>query len=400
MSSKSAISLKGIAKKYQIYENPKDRLRSMLPWNKNKVFGHEFWALEDINLEITQGEVVGLIGRNGAGKSTLLQLICKTLSPSEGTLKIDGKVAALLELGSGFNPEFTGRENVFLAAAIAGMGKSEIASKYDEIVAFSEIEEFIDQPVKTYSSGMMVRLAFSVATSVNPDILVIDEALSVGDGAFARKSFSRIMNLKEAGTTILLCSHSMHQIEMLCSKVLWIDKGKIRSIGMPHKVITEYTEYLNKIAEKNSAPSQTTNSKNASMAKIKTIKLFCDNHEEEEPNLTCNENDLSIVIEFESDPTIPAPNIAVTFDTADFRMATSMTSLGEMEIVRAENGEGKVKVVFPKIQLLRGKYFISVYLMCEKCIFFYDSRPHLFVINVEQKSFEQGIFRMEREWYQ
>lgn len=224
MSSSFAIRAQHLGKAFQLYERPIDRLKQMLMRGRRRYY-KEFAALHDVSFELRKGEVLGLVGRNGAGKSTLLQLICGTLNPSAGQVAVQGRVAALLELGAGFNPDFTGQENIYLNASILGLSKAEIDARYDDIVEFSGIADFIHQPVKTYSSGMYVRLAFSIATSVDPDILVIDEALSVGDGAFARKSFDRIMRLKEKGATILFCSHSVYQIEALCTRALWLDKG-------------------------------------------------------------------------------------------------------------------------------------------------------------------------------
>jgi lipopolysaccharide transport system ATP-binding protein len=394
-----AIRLTGVSKKYHLYERPIDRLLAMAPWNTGKTLGKEFWALRDVDLEVAKGEVVGIIGRNGAGKSTLLQTICKTLSPSGGEVVVRGRVAALLELGSGFDPEFSGRENVYLSAAIAGLGRAETDALFDEIVEFAELGEFIDQSVKTYSSGMFVRLAFAVATSVSPDILVIDEALSVGDGAFARKSFDRIMKLKDGGCTILFCSHTMHQVETICSRVAWIDGGKIRSLGIPSFVIAEYVEELNKSssAGKKERFGAGTEAGGSLCAKITNVRFYCDDIEDI-VKIQSGKSDLRIEIRFSSDPSLPPPNVAITFDTADFRMATSATSYGEDEIPRDAEGNGRAEVTFPKIPLLRGKYFVSVYLMCEKCVHFYDSMPHKYEITVEQDSFEQGIFRVERRW--
>jgi len=181
-----------------------------------------------VSFEIAKGDVIGILGVNGAGKSTLLQLVCGTLTATHGEVLVKGRIAALLELGAGFNPEFTGRENVFMSAAIMGLTQDEVTARFEDIVEFSGIRDFIDQPVKTYSSGMYVRLAFSVATHVDPDILVIDEALSVGDGHFARKSFDRIMALKARGCTILFCSHSIYQLEALCQQALWLDQGQVK----------------------------------------------------------------------------------------------------------------------------------------------------------------------------
>ena len=225
-----AVSVRALRKVHHLYERPIDRLKQML-WKGSTQNYREFVALHDISFELPRGEVLGLVGRNGAGKSTLLQAVCGKLTPTSGTVAVRGRVAALLELGAGFNPEFTGRENIYLNAAVLGLKRGEIDERYDAIVDFSGIAAFIEQPVKTYSSGMYMRLAFAIATSVEPDILIIDEALSVGDGAFARKSFDRIMQLKNGGATILFCSHSTYQVEALCSRAIWLEAGRLKMIG-------------------------------------------------------------------------------------------------------------------------------------------------------------------------
>ena len=237
-----AVSVHNLSKRFFLYDKPIHRLYELLPFCKRR--GHEFVALDNISFELPRGQVLGLIGKNGAGKSTLLQLICGTLRPSSGSVTINGRVAALLELGAGFNPEFTGRENIYMNASILGLEQAEIDRRYDDIVIFSELQEFINQPVKTYSSGMYVRLAFAIATSVEPDILIIDEALSVGDGSFARKSFDRIMELKAAGATIIFCSHSMYHIEAICDHALWLERGRIVKTGKPETVARLYQESL------------------------------------------------------------------------------------------------------------------------------------------------------------
>lgn len=197
-----AMQATNLSKIYHLYKAPSDRLKQMIFRGKRNYF-EEYAALKNVSFELPKGEVLGVVGRNGAGKSTLLQLICGTLTPTSGELQINGRIAALLELGAGFNPQFTGRENIYLSATVMGIGQKEIDAKLEDIIDFSGVRPFIDQPVTTYSSGMYVRLAFSVAISVEPDILVIDEALSVGDGDFARRSFERIMKMRDEGKTIL-----------------------------------------------------------------------------------------------------------------------------------------------------------------------------------------------------
>jgi lipopolysaccharide transport system ATP-binding protein len=224
MSSEIVVGVKNLSKCYQIYAQPRDRLLQML-FRGRKQFYREFWALRDVSFEIRRGETVGIIGRNGSGKSTLLQMLCGTLTPTSGLVEVTGRVAALLELGAGFNPEFTGRENARMNMAILGMDAADIDARLDEVIRFAEIDDFVDQPVKTYSSGMYVRLAFSVAIHVDPDILVIDEALAVGDFAFQFKCLKRLKELSDSGVTILFVTHDIVQVQKLCSRVLYLRKG-------------------------------------------------------------------------------------------------------------------------------------------------------------------------------
>ncbi|MDO9041539.1 MAG: ABC transporter ATP-binding protein [Desulfocapsaceae bacterium] len=243
MSSEIAIKVDNLCKCYQIYDKPRDRLLQML-MRGHRQYYREFWALKDVSFEIKKGETLGIIGRNGCGKSTLLQMICGTLNPTSGDVQTNGRIAALLELGSGFNPEFTGRENIFMNAAVLGLSKEEIESRFEDIVAFADIGSFIEQPVKTYSSGMSVRLAFAVAINVNPQILVVDEALAVGDELFQRKCFSRIEQIKEGGATILFVSHSGATIVSLCDRAILLDSGEKISEGLPKHIVGNYQKML------------------------------------------------------------------------------------------------------------------------------------------------------------
>ncbi|MFK3608135.1 ABC transporter ATP-binding protein [Pseudomonas sp. AP19] len=238
-----AIRVSNLSKCFQIYSKPSDRLLQMLS-RGYKRFYREFWALKNVSFEIRKGETVGIVGRNGSGKSTLLQVICGTLNPTGGECVVNGSIAALLELGAGFNPEFTGRENVYSYAAILGLTEEQINARYTEIEAFAEIGAFIDQPVKTYSSGMFVRLAFAVSVAREPDILIVDEALAVGDDAFRRKCFARIETLRANGTTILFVSHAAAMVVELCDRALLLDNGELLFDGSPKETTALYNKLL------------------------------------------------------------------------------------------------------------------------------------------------------------
>jgi len=238
------ISVRNVSKMYTLYEHPQDRLKQSLFWHIGRNYGHPFWALRDVSFDIRRGETVGIIGRNGSGKSTLLQIIAGILQPTVGNVQITGRVAALLELGSGFNPEYTGRENIFFNAAILGLSRVEIENKYDEIVSFADIGKYIGQPVKLYSSGMFVRLAFAIQACMFPDILIVDEALSVGDEKFQRKCFDYIDQLRLNGCAILLVSHSMDVVEKFCSQALLLHEGKLHGTGKAKEIVDQYHALL------------------------------------------------------------------------------------------------------------------------------------------------------------
>lgn len=250
MSSEIAIKVESLSKCYPIYERPHDRLKQFVLPRLHRLAGiqprqyhREFWALRDMSFEVRKGETVGIIGRNGSGKSTLLQLICGTISPANGTVRTVGRIAALLELGSGFNPEFTGRENVYMNAAVLGLTRDEIDSRFSDISAFADIGEFIERPVKTYSSGMLMRLAFAVIAHVEAEILIIDEALSVGDAVFVQKCNRFLRQFLDRGTLIFV-SHSMQSVLELCDRAIWLAQGEMRMDGEAKEVVRHYSAFV------------------------------------------------------------------------------------------------------------------------------------------------------------
>lgn len=277
MSSKSAIRVQDLSKCYEIYAQPQDRLKQSIHPRLQRLLGRqprtyyrEFWALKDVSFEVDKGEAVGIIGRNGAGKSTLLQLVCGTLNPTCGSVEVEGTVSALLELGSGFNPEFTGRENVFVNAQILGLSREETLSRFDEIASFADIGEFMDQPVKIYSSGMMMRLAFAVQTAVDPTILIVDEALSVGDMFFQAKCMARINKLVDSGVALLFVSHDVGVVTQLCRRAILLQDGRVSAIGMAKSVVDEYMKL--ELEERNLASRALLQSRNTGKPELRTTE--------------------------------------------------------------------------------------------------------------------------------
>lgn len=302
-SNEIIIDVVNLSKRYEIYSTPRDRLKQLVfpalhnlfyrlhskfSTKTNRLpprYFREFWALHDISFQVCKGETVGIVGLNGSGKSTLLQLICSTLTPTAGNVKMKGRVAALLELGSGFNPEFTGRENVFLNGQVLGLRREEIENKFKAIEEFADIGDFIDQPVKTYSSGMVVRLAFSVAVHVEPEILVVDEALAVGDMTFQIKCFAHLRKLRESGTSILFVSHSLSTVRSFCDKAVYLVRGKCIAVGPANEVCRKYEldcikdKFLSSELEGANANSSGNILKESSeIISIETLRLLQRNH--------------------------------------------------------------------------------------------------------------------------
>ena len=246
-----AISVQNLSKCYQIYENPRDRLKQFvmprmhrIAGNKPKQYFNEFWALKDVSFEIKKGETIGIVGRNGSGKSTLLQMICGTLTPTSGSIQTNGRIAALLELGSGFNPEFTGRENVRMSCALLGLSTEEMEARFDEIASFADIGGFIEQPIKTYSSGMYVRLAFAVNIISRPEIMIVDEALAVGDMNFQAKCMTAMKHLQESGATVLFVSHDVGAVKSLCTRGIYLEHGVVQAVGRAPDIAEHYIRVM------------------------------------------------------------------------------------------------------------------------------------------------------------
>ena len=422
MSSEPAIRARGLGKRYALFERPTERLRQLL-WGGGMQGGREFWALRGADFEIARGEVVGVVGRNGAGKSTLLQLVCGTLTPTEGELRVRGRVSALLELGAGFNPEFSGVENVFLNGALMGLSRAQMEARLDGILAFADIGGFVHQPVKTYSSGMFVRLAFAVATSVEPDILVIDEALSVGDGAFARKSFDRIMGLKDRGATILFCSHAMYHVHALCARAMWLEGGRLRMLDAAARVTAAYEATLAEEStgqgkEADAAPAGHDQAQAlpasppapalpppAGSAALRGIVASVDGVEGPggagEPPLLARtgESTLALRVRFASDPALPSPSVAVGIEHASGTVVASAISVNDgVVLARDAQGHGEAVLRFERLPLLKGDYTLSVILACERGLHVYEIAQRVVALQVAQAGLEQGLVTLPHRW--
>lgn len=314
MKSDIAVSVEHLSKKYMIGKQKSDSLRGTLnslfsPKSKNNA--EEFWALKDVSFQINKGDVVGIVGRNGAGKSTLLKLLSQITKPTDGVIRINGRVSSLLEVGTGFHHELTGRENIFLNGTILGMTREEVKSKFDEIVAFSGIGDFIDTPVKYYSSGMYVRLAFAVAAHLEPEILIIDEVLAVGDADFQKKCLGKMQDVAGQGRTVLFVSHDIEAVQALCNKGILMEKGRIKEIGSIHDVLHTYSnvsEHATKVWDENSRPGD-------HVVKLNEVRLInTEKHSIQRADLD-EEVGIEIIYEVFKDNSYPTPNFHVYSST-------------------------------------------------------------------------------------
>lgn len=388
----SIIDLKNISKAYN------DRitsLRSALFNSKKLLHGVEY-ALRNINLTFYSGEVIGIIGDNGAGKTTLLKIICGVLKATQGEVHIYGKVASLLELGSGFNPNFTGRENSYLYASILGISKDAFRSKIHDIISFSGLEAVFDKPIRTYSSGMVARLAFSVATEVNPEILIIDEALSVGDARFRSKSFSRIKQLKESGITIIFCSHSLYQVELLSNRVLWLKEGKIKYFGEAKKAVAGYRDANTcKILDK--FPKHTKYKEGYGF--LEKINIYKNNlpYNPRKP-FTSEKDSLMIEVGYRVTDKHHSPSIAISFSLEKGPIICGIGSFQQGFVPIVKEGKGSISLLIKKVNLLKGTYFVNVNLMNEDGTVCLDAVKDSIKIKVMQESLTQGYFTLDHEW--
>lgn len=428
MSSEPLLRLQDAGKTYPVRRSPVRELATHLLGLPRQA-GHRA-ALEPINLEVRRGESVGIVGLNGAGKSTLLQLASGVLSPSSGTVHISGRVAALLELGSGFNPEATGRDNIYLYAATLGLARTTIEERLHGIIEFSGLRDFIDAPVKTYSSGMQVRLAFSVATSVDPDVLIVDEALSVGDGVFAKKSFDRIMALRERGTALLLSSHALFHVDLFCQRTLWLHQGRVRAWGDTKVVVPQYQEFLDQLSQAPSVPppGQAAPSEPATVGQVDEADAPSDpSHADQDPRTLVQaaqadlarllgatvelddqqasdmngQGGLSVLrarFEIQASPEEPSPRAAVVISSDSGRIiGTSVSPEGLFKPVDAQ-GRGTLAFSLTHLPLNHGRYRVGVYLLCSQARYVYVwSDPHVH-IQVGHQGPHQGPWLIPGQW--
>lgn len=403
MQTETMIEIQDLTKVYKIYDKPIDRLKESLSL-RHKQYSREFYALNGISLQICKGDSVGILGKNGSGKSTLLKIITGVLSPTNGLIKVNGKISALLELGAGFNPEYTGMENVYLNGTMMGYSKEDIDAKVDGILQFADIGEFINQPVKTYSSGMFARLAFAVAINVEPEILIIDEVLAVGDSRFQVKCIDKMKELKANGTTILFVSHATEQVKRFCNKAIWLKDGVVHMQGESSEIVDLYENYM-------------------------TFGDFVDNEgyilteksEFDKDTFIIPENPeqmaalVDIKINKESFHTFDTLKVTVTYDIYDeqiegFLLGVAIYTQDRKEYIfgpntfldkkQIPNTRGRHQVVYriSELALLKGNYMIDAGIFNHQGIVMLDYKTSAQYFEVKNPYFAEGFFYQKHDW--
>ena len=392
---KGTIEVRDLSKVYYLYDKPSDRIRETFSIRKKK-YSKEHYALKNINLKINKGESIGIVGTNGSGKSTLLKLVTGVVTPTTGTIKTDGKIAALLELGAGFNPEYTGIENIYLNGTMMGYTEEEMKKRVPDIIEFADIGEFINQPVKSYSSGMFARLAFAVSINVEPDILIVDEALSVGDTRFQGKCIDKMRELQESGTTILFVTHAIEQIKRFCTRAIWIKNGELIEDGEASQVVDLYDNFM-KYGEK----------------KIEKV------NNEDEFRLPENSDYLAVIqkvsINKNMFKTFEKLEVEVTYDVYDNHMEDLQvgvafysldrkiyvfgpnTNLDKISVPQKQ-GRHVVKYIVPELMLMGGDYTVDVGIFNSGGIVNLDYKNNCEGFSVANEYFSEGMFYLKHEW--
>ncbi len=413
--SAAVLRVHGLGKRYRLYASPRERLLALLGWADRS---QSHWALRDVGFELQRGQCLGVVGDNGAGKSTLLKLLAGTLQPSHGHVQRAGRVTAILELGAGFHPDFTGRDNLMFGGSLIGLDQAEMSRLSDEIIAFSELGEAIDRPVKTYSSGMTVRLAFALVTALQPELLIIDEALSVGDQHFQKKCAQRIESYRENGCTILFCSHSIYHVRQLCDEVLWLDKGLVRGLGDTETVLADYmthvrlqdnTQQVTVPSNPNGHPDTradqdltnwVANGRRAGLleAQVRGLEATASNASAS----LLSGSDLVIQVQAVS-VSDEIPSVGVMLEQFQGIGITSVATHAEGAQLRAiKSSDGwttwQVTLTFPQLPLHSGQYSLSFYLFDARGLVVYDEWKNFIVFQWLSPSLTPGLVRLPHQW--
>ncbi len=387
---KTSVEVRQLSKKYKRYPGPRGLLRE---WLTGRSSHEAHWALREISFSIQEGEAFGICGDNGAGKSTLLKILTGTAFPTSGGVKVSGRVSALLELGAGFHPEFSGRENIYFSGALMGMRRQEIVEREEEIIGFSEISSFIDDPVRTYSSGMYVRLGFAVAIGFDPDLLIIDEALAVGDQRFQKKCTDWILEFRRKGKTIVFCSHNLYQIKTLCERSLWLHEGKMSALGESADVVDRYQDYCR---APEAAPSSAP--KNGRICWIDSVQVLNDQgkpQDEFHPGET-------VVLQVEAtfqEGFRGEPEIAIALERNDGTVVFGVSNGMDQATLRPISAERfQARLVFPELPLLSGLYYVTAAATDHERMQAYDNAQKAASFRILGSGPELGLVRIPHRW--
>lgn len=400
----SALIATDLGKAYRRYQKPIDSLKELF---FRRQYHKQFWALKGASFCCDPGEILGVVGDNGAGKSSLLKLLAGTMQPTEGELIVNGRVSAILELGSGFHPDFTGLENIHLGCAMLGLNAEQIAAKVDEIIDFSELADFVNQPVKTYSSGMFVRLAFSVVTSVDPDILVVDEALSVGDQHFQKKSMDRMMAFKEQGKALVFCSHSLYHVKELCQRAIWLDKGVIQAQGESGEVIDQYNDHVRmqnrvSVVKPTQAEEVETVDKSQLTAYLTEATLLNSKHGGEDFAIyqTGESFRVKVMAHKQSGLALDDVHIGIIIKRNDGVQCYGVSTVLDGVRLFTTDDKNELGVVYEisELSLLSGQYSLEVWLVDSTSAHVYDSMQGCCEFKVRQSTTEVGVSYIKHQW--
>ena len=415
MQEGNAIEVRDLTKKFKVFLDKGNQLKEKILFRSRNRY-EDRWVLNGISFDIKRGEAVGLIGHNGCGKSTTLKLLSKIIYPDTGTIEMKGRVSSLIELGAGFHPDMSGRENIYTNAAIFGLSKKEIDERLDDIIKFSELEEFIDNPVRTYSSGMYMRLAFSVAINVDADILLVDEILAVGDAAFQAKCFRKMKEIKAAGTTIVIVSHSMGQIEQICDRSIWIHKGEIREDGIPRVVDPLYMQYMSEVAQereaKNEEPEEEEveeekeeereeivyeSDKRWGTGEIVMTSIQTLDKDNNKKKVFENTEPIKIRLKYKARKKLSDVVMGVAIYREDQTYIYGTNSLIDYAQESTFEGEGYVDLIFDNLPLTAGNYTLD-FAFHKPDGFEYDFIREAASISIKCKLGEVGIISVNHEW--
>lgn len=389
-----AISVDGVWKNFRLYHERNRYIKAAMLRGRRARF-EEFWALQNVTLDVPHGATVGVIGSNGSGKTTLLKCLTGIYTPERGSITINGNIAALLELGAGFHAELSGTENIYLNGSILGMSKKEIDTKFDSIVEFAGLEQFIDTPVKNFSSGMVVRLGFSIATHVEPEVLLIDEILAVGDQAFQRKSTEKIEQFRREGRTILVVSHSLGLVQQLCDTVVWLDKGSVKMVGAANEVISAYTgNTYGNFAQEDSGSRTRWGTGDAQVTRLLTT-----DRSELPIDTVPSGGEVRVVIELNSHVRLESPVLHVRLETMTGELVWSTSTQRGAATLRVLDGPARAVLHIPQVPLAEGTYYLSVVITDATGGTEYDHCQHWAKLHVTGgQPNDGGIVAMNSEW--